>query len=63
MNHLDHFHRAIIHFLGNKGPSNTNQVAVGLNISWATAKKKLMELLYMGYIIIDNNKMWQVRKI
>jgi Mn-dependent DtxR family transcriptional regulator len=60
MNHLDNYEMMIIHFLGNRGPSNTNQVADGLKISWATADKKLKALYEKGYLLKKEN-IWALR--
>lgn len=51
MARLDHYDRAIIHFLGNRGESNTNEVADGVGISWITADTHLKKLNSIGYIL------------
>jgi Mn-dependent DtxR family transcriptional regulator len=47
---LDHFDREIIHFLGNRGDSNTNEISENLKISWATSQIHLKKLVRMGYV-------------
>jgi DNA-binding transcriptional ArsR family regulator len=47
---LDHFDREIIHFLGNRGESNTNEISENLKISWATTNIHLNKLKKMGYV-------------
>lgn len=65
MEHLDHYDRAIIHFLGIRGESNTNEVAEKLRIGWATAAQHLERLRAMKYVVaakrgkIINWRLWE----
>jgi len=63
MNHLDHYDRAIINFLGNRGQGNTNEVADGTRMSWATADQHLKKLHQMKYIVAakkGNSTVWRI---
>lgn len=51
MEHLDHYDKLIIHFLANRGPSNTNEIADKVGISWATAREHLQRLSKMKYVV------------
>lgn len=50
-NRLDNIDKQIIHFLGNRGNANTNEISENLKISWATANKHLRKLNIKGYVI------------
>jgi len=60
MNPLDNYQRQIIHYLGHRGASNTNQIAEGLKISWATANKKLIILYQVGYVV-KKGTLWDLK--
>ena len=47
---LDHYDKMIIHFLGNRGKSNTNEIAENLKISWKTANEHLYKLNQLGFV-------------
>ena len=51
MSNLDHYEKAIIHFLSHSGDSTINEVSEGLKISWATAKSRLFKLKNLGYVL------------
>lgn len=66
MQHLDHYERAIIHYLGHVPVATTNQIAENLKISWATVNKKLDRLLSLGYVErrmgpLVRGKEWRLR--
>ena len=47
---LDQYDKRIIHFLGHRGPSNTNYIAEELEISWATVLSHLKRLKIKGFV-------------
>lgn len=44
MKTLDYYDKLIIHFLGNAGKRNTNEIADELGISWATVRAHVLRL-------------------
>lgn len=61
---LNRNQKLIIHFLGNRGESNTNEVATGTQMSWGGALKNLQILYKKGYINKrrgTNNLYWELK--
>lgn len=54
--YLDNYERKIIYLLGTIKATNTTKIANTLEISWATADKKLKKLHSRNYVIKKNNE-------
>jgi len=47
---LDPTDKAIIHYLGNVGDSNINEISKEIDASWGATRSHLKKLRKMGYI-------------
>lgn len=50
MRTLDYYDRLIIHYLGNAGQRNMNEIAEELGISWATVHKHVLRLEKLKFL-------------